>query len=165
MAKNYCVVPVSRMGNFLTVATADPLNVFAVDDIAAVTGCKISVVIATDKDIDEAIAECYDAGAHEAIGKIIDEMKPEGEIEVLDETTEGMSSAELAQLIQEAPVVKITNMILAEGVKARASDILIEPLENTVRVRFRIDGVLQETEHPPKKVHSALVSRLKVISN
>ena len=70
MAKNYRVLPVSKMGKFLTVAIADPLNVFATDDIAAITGCKISVVIAGEKDIDEGIAEYYEADAHEAIEKI-----------------------------------------------------------------------------------------------
>ncbi|MGB2705360.1 MAG: ATPase, T2SS/T4P/T4SS family [Candidatus Omnitrophota bacterium] len=165
LAKNYRVLPVSKMGKFLTIAIADPLNVFATDDIAVITGCKISVVIAGEKDIDEAIAEYYEAGAHEAIEKIIDGMESDGDIEVVEEGADTVSSAQLIKLIQEAPVVKITNMLLAEGVKLRASDILIEPLENTLRIRYRIDGILQEAEHPPKKIHPALVSRLKVISN
>lgn len=165
LAKNYHVVPVSKMGDFLTIAIADPLDVFATDDLAALTHCKISVLIATDKAIDEAINEYYEAGAHEAIEKIIGDMKPGGDIEVVEEAAESISSAELAKLVQEAPVVKITNMLLAEAVKARASDILIEPLENSLRVRYRIDGLLKDTEHPPKRIHAALVSRLKVISN
>jgi len=165
IVKQYRVVPVSRMGGFLTVAIADPLNVFAIDDIAVLTGCKISVVIASEKDINEAIAEHYDAGAHEAIEKIIEGMEPESGIEVLEESPEAMSSTQLIKLVQEAPVVKITNMLLAEAAKARASDILIEPMENTLRVRYRIDGILEEVQRPPKKIHPALVSRLKVISN
>ncbi len=165
IVKNYRVMPVSKMGNFLTIATADPLNVLAMDDIAALTGCKISVVIASDKEIEEAISEYYDVGAHEAIEKIIGEMKPESDIEVMEETGESISSAQLVELVQEAPVVKITNMLLSGGVKSRASDILIEPLENILRVRYRIDGVLKEVERPPKRIHAAIVSRLKVISN
>jgi len=164
-AKNYHVLPVSKMGEFLTIAIADPLNVFATDDIAAITGCKISVVIAEEKDIDEGIIEYYEAGAHEAIEKIIDGMDTEGDIEVVEEGADAISPSQLAKLIEDAPVVKITNMLLAEGVKSRASDILIEPLERTLRVRYRIDGILQEAQHPPKKIHPALVSRLKVISN
>ena len=165
VAKNYHVLPVSKIGEFLTIAIADPLNVFATDDIAAITGCKISIVIAGEKDIDEGIAEYYEAGTHEAIEKIIDGMESEGDIEVVEETEDAASALQLVKLIQDAPVVKITNMLLAAGVKARASDILIEPLENTLRVRYRIDGILQEAQHSPKKIHSAIVSRLKVISN
>ncbi|MBL7155572.1 MAG: Flp pilus assembly complex ATPase component TadA [Candidatus Omnitrophica bacterium] len=165
VVKNYRVMPVSKIGVYLTVAIADPLNVFTTDDLAAITGCKISVVIASDRDIDEAIAEYYEAGAHEAIEKIIGEIEPQGDIEVIDEVEDTMSSTQLIKLIQDAPVVKITNMLLAEAVKARASDILIEPLEGTLRVRYRIDGVLKEFQRSPKKIHPALVSRLKVISN
>ena len=165
LVKNYRVMPVSKMGNFLTIAIADPLNVFATDDIAALTGCKISVVIASDKEIDDAIAEYYETGAHEAIEKIVGEMDPTENIEVLDEKTDYLTSAKLMEMVQEAPIVTVTNALLAGGVKGRASDILIEPLESTTRVRYRIDGVWREVERPPKKIHPALVSRLKVISN
>jgi len=165
IAKNYHVMPVSKMGNFLTVAIADPLNVFAIDDIAALTKQKITVVIANSKDIDEAFAEYYEAGTHEAIEKIIDEINPNDSIEVVEESNEFLTSEQLMKLIQDAPVVKITNMLLAKAVKSRASDILVEPLEHSLRIRYRIDGILKEAEHPPKRVHAALVSRLKVISN
>jgi len=165
MAKNYRVMPVSKMGNFLTVATADPLNIFATDDIASVTHCIISLVIASDKEIDEAITEYYEAGAHADIEKIIDGMEEQSSIEVVDDSTGFISSDQLVKLIQDAPVVKITNVLLAEAVKSRASDILIEPLEQSLRVRYRIDGILKDAQHPPKKVHAALVSRLKVMSN
>ncbi|UCD55406.1 MAG: Flp pilus assembly complex ATPase component TadA [Candidatus Omnitrophota bacterium] len=163
---NYRVIPVSKMENFLTIATADPLNILAMDDIAALTGCKISVVIASDKEIEDAISLYYNVGAHEAIEKIIGEMKPEGDIEVVEEKDESsVSSAQLVELIQEAPVVKVTNMLLSGGVRSRASDILIEPLEDVLRIRYRVDGILKEVERPAKKIHAALISRLKVISN
>ncbi|MBN1353110.1 MAG: Flp pilus assembly complex ATPase component TadA [Candidatus Omnitrophica bacterium] len=166
IAKNYHVLPVSKIGDFLTVATADPLNVFVTDDIAAITGCKISLVIANNRDIEEAIAQYYEAGVTEAIDKIIDDMRAPGDIEVLqDEQDFAMSSSELMRLVQDAPVVKITDMVLTEGIKRRASDILIEPMENSLRIRYRVDGILQEGERPPKKIHAALISRLKVMSN
>jgi len=164
IAKTYRVIPVSKIGNFLTIATADPLNVFAADDIASITGSKITIVIVTDKDIEEAYYEYYEAGANEEIVKIIDDMKPKTEISVLGETEE-MSSSEIMKLVQEAPIVKITNMLLAEGIKKRASDILVEPLDEILRIRYRIDGVLQEFQRFPKNIHTALVSRLKVLSN
>jgi len=117
VARNYRVVPISKMGNFLTIAIADPLNVFTTDDIASFTGCKISVVIASDKDITEAISQYYEAAAPEAIEQIIDEMSPQaGGIELLSDTEDTLSSAQLVKMIQEAPVVKVANMILAEGV-------------------------------------------------
>ena len=166
IAKNYHVMPVSKIGKLLTVAIADPLNIFATDDIAALTGCKISVVIASSKDIDDSISEHYDAGAPEAIEKLVDEMKTQGEIEVVSERAESaMSSLQLLQLVQDAPVVKITNMLIAEAVRLRASDILIEPLERVLRIRYRVDGILHEGQQSPKKIHPALVSRLKVMSN
>lgn len=165
VAKNYQVIPVSKMGNFLTIAIADPLNVFALDDIAAITKHKISVVIASNKEIEEAFAEYYNPGGHEAIEKIIDEINPDQDIEVLEDGAEALSSSQLLKLTQDAPIVKIASMLLTEAVNARASDILIEPLENTLRIRYRVDGILQESQRPPKRIHQALVSRLKVISN
>lgn len=169
IAKNYHVMPISKMGNFLTVAIADPLDVFAADDISNLTGCKISVVIANDKDVDEAISQYYEAGTHDAIEQVIGEMEPivdaEGNIEVVEDGTGFMSSAQLTKLTQDAPVVKLTNMFLTEAVKMRASDILVEPEEASLRIRYRVDGILRETERPPKRIHAALVSRLKVMAN
>ena len=165
VVRSYRVMPVSKMGDYLTIAIADPLNVFAMDDLTSITGCKISVVIASDKDIEEAITEYYETGTHEAIEKRIGEIDTQGDIEVVDDTVDALSSGQLIKLVQDAPVVKITNMLLTEAVKARASDILIEPLEDTLRVRYRVDGVLKELQRSPKKIHPALVSRLKVISN
>lgn len=168
IVKTYRVVPISKMGNFLTLAIADPLDVFATDDLSALTGCKISVVIASDKDIDEAIVQYYETGAHDAIEQVIEEMTPRGEIsdiEVVEDGAGFVSSAQLAKLTQDAPVVKITNMLLSEGVKRRASDILIEPQESALRIRYRVDGILMDGEHPPKRIHPALVSRLKVMAN
>ncbi|MCQ9207206.1 MAG: Flp pilus assembly complex ATPase component TadA [Omnitrophica bacterium] len=168
IVKTYRVVPISKMGNFLTIAIADPLDVFATDDISALTDCKISVVIASDKDIDEAITQYYETGAHDAIEQVIEEMAPHGEsgeIEVVEDGAGFVSSAQLAKLTQDAPVVKIANMLLSEGVKRKASDILIEPQESDLRIRYRVDGILTDGEHPPKRIHSALVSRLKVMAN
>jgi len=168
IAKNYRVMPISKMGNFLTLAIADPLDVFATDDIASLTGCKINVVIANDKEIDDAIMQYYEGETQDAIEKVISEIDPAtgtGDIEMVEEGTGFVSSAQLVKLTQDAPVVKITNMLLTEAVKLKASDILVEPEETSMRIRYRIDGILKEAEHPPKKIHSALVSRLKVIAN
>ncbi len=142
IVKQYRIIPVSKMGSVLTVAMADPMNVLAMDDIKSITGFDIGPVITNDKDISDAISEYYEGPTREAIEQIVEGMKDEGEISVLEETKESeVTQAELLKLTQDAPVVKITNLLLAEGVKAKASDILIEPLENGLRVRYRIYGV------------------------
>lgn len=167
IARQYRIMPISKMGDTLTIALADPLNIFAVDDIKALTGFRINPIVTTEKDIREAIGQYYEENAYTTIEKIVDEMKEESEIKLLEEsgTESPQSSSDLLRITQEAPVVKITNLLLAEAVNLRASDILIEPLENELRVRYRVDGMLQEGRKPPKLLHSAIVSRLKVMSD
>lgn len=166
MVEQYRIIPVSKMGNVLTVAMADPLNVLAVDDIKSFTGFNIEPVITNEKDINDVIAEYYESPTHEAIERIVEDLKTESDLRILEgkKDTE-FSQAELLRLTQEPPVVKLTNLLLAEAVKMRASDILIEPLENTLRVRYRVDGVLMEGRTPPKRLHNAIISRLKVMSD
>jgi Type II secretory pathway, ATPase PulE/Tfp pilus assembly pathway, ATPase PilB len=169
MAKRYQIVPISKMSNTLVVAMVDPLNIFAIDDIKAITGFNISPIITTDKDIKEAISQYYEENAYTAIEKIVDDMKDSSEnISMVEERSDqdlGGGQSQFANMAQDAPVVKITNLILAEGVNYRSSDILIEPLENEVRVRYRVDGVLQDAKRPPKALHNPIISRLKVMSN
>lgn len=166
IAKRYQIVPISKMGDTLVVAMVDPLNVFAIDDIKAVTGFNISPIITADRDIKDAIAQYYEESACVAIEKIVDDMKESVVMSALeDRGMETQEPSDLIKMTQDAPVVKIANLILAEAVNLKASDVLIEPLENEVRVRFRIDGTLQEAKRPPKALHSAIVSRLKVVSN
>lgn len=166
IAKRYQIVPISKMGNTLVVAMVDPLNVFAIDDIKAITGFNISPIITADRDIKDAIAQYYEESACIAIEKIVDDMKESAVMSALeDRGMEAQESSDLIKMTQDAPVVKIANLILAEAVNLKASDVLIEPLENEMRVRYRIDGTLQEAKRPPKALHSAIVSRLKVMSN
>ncbi len=167
LAQHYQMVPVSKMGNLLTVATADPLNVFAIDDIKSLTGFQIGILITTSKDIQTAIDEYYGETAHEAIEEIMAGMEKVGKVEMIKEgaETETTSTTDLIRLTQDTPVVKVTNLILADGVKQKASDILIEPMEKSLRVRYRIDGILREAKSPPRYMHDAIVSRLKVMSN
>lgn len=166
IALHYRILPVSKMGDVLTVAMVDPLNVFAMDDIKTLTGFKIGTVIATDKDMEEAIEQYYGEETHQAVEKIIEDIEEAKSIQMVEEgMAEEVDSETLLRLTQEAPVVKITNMLLDEGIKLKASDILIEPLEHDMRVRYRIDGILQEGRKPPRSMHAAIVSRLKVMSN
>ncbi len=167
VAKNYKILPISKMGDTLMIAMADPLNIFTIDEIKTLTGFKISPVITTDKDIKEAIDQYYEESAYTTIEKIVDGMKEDAEIKMVEEASaeEMMASSDLLRQTQDAPVVKLTNLLLAEAVNMRASDILVEPLENELRVRYRVDGVLQEGRRPPKALHNAVVSRLKVMSD
>ena len=165
-AKHYKILPVSKMGTMLTLAMADPLNIFAIDDIKSLTGFKISPVITTDKDIQDAVSKYYEEDATTAIEKIVSDMEQTADIKMIERAVEEAASSDLLKLTQEAPVIKLTNLLLADAVKARASDVLVEPLENELRVRYRVDGMLQEApKRPSKALHSAIVSRLKVMSD
>ena len=166
IARHYQILPISKMGDLLTIAMADPLNILATDDVKTLTGLKIGVVIATDKDIKDALEQYYGEDTHQAIEKIIEDIEEAKRIQMIDETgSEEIDSAALMQLTQEAPIVKITNLLLNEAVKQKASDVLIEPMENQLRVRYRVDGILHEGRNPPKVMQHAIVSRLKVMSD
>ncbi|MFC1480557.1 GspE/PulE family protein, partial [Candidatus Omnitrophota bacterium] len=154
----YQILPISHTGKRLTVAMVDPLNILALDDLKIMTQLDISPVIASEDDMKEA------KSADEEISAIVEDIKS-SQIEMIAGEEERVSSEELLRITEEAPVVKLTNMILSRAVKERASDILVEPMEANTRVRYRIDGVLCERYEPPKKLHRALVSRLKVMSD
>ena len=166
-ALQYKILPLSQMGGVLTIAMADPLNVFVIDDIKALTGYKIGIVITRDSDMGEAIERYYSADVHEAVEKIIENIEEAKKIETINEDVppEDVDSEALIKLTQEAPIVKITKMLLEEGIALRASDILIEPLERETRERYRVDGMLKDGRHPPKTMHAAIISRLKVMAS
>ena len=156
----YQIIPISRVGDVLTVAMADPLNVLATDDLKVVTGLQIQPVISNYKDIQQAI-ETYYAPTTD-IQDIIKEV-PISEIEIEREEEE-INISELIEQTDKAPVIRIVNLILYQGIKSKASDIHIEPYERQLRLRYRIDGVLFESSPPPKHMHAALVSRIKILS-
>jgi type IV pilus assembly protein PilB len=162
VARHYQLVPISKIGDNLTVAVSDPLNIFALDDIHALTNYKIKSVLSTEDEIKEAIRRHYIHSAGEIIDDVI--KHKEAKIEMVAEKKKELDTQALLEMVNEAPVVKITNMLLNEGIKRQSSDILIEPLENSLQVRYRVDGVLQEGEAPPKTMHEAIVTRIKVMS-
>ncbi|HNX81673.1 MAG TPA: ATPase, T2SS/T4P/T4SS family [Candidatus Omnitrophota bacterium] len=165
LARHYQLIPLSTMGDTITVAMADPLNIFAIDHIQSLTGHTINPIIASSQDIIQAIESSYP----DQTGGVIDDLVKEmvvSSIEVVKEEKEALpNDQELDRVSREMPVIKITNMILDEATRKRASDILIEPQEKKIRLRFRIDGVLQEQPAPPKSMHASIVSRIKVMSN
>lgn len=161
VAKHYSLIPISTIGNVLTVAMADPFNIFAIDDIKMLTKYKIDPVIATENDIKEAINTYY--GSHgEEVSKILEEVTL-SDIEVVEEE-EHIDVSEITQESQQAPIVTMVSLILNEAMQKRASDIHIEPCEKSLRVRYRIDGNLHDVLTLPKKNQNAVLARLKIMS-
>ncbi|MDD4909923.1 MAG: ATPase, T2SS/T4P/T4SS family [Candidatus Omnitrophica bacterium] len=164
VARHYQVLPISKTADTLTVAMADPLNIFAIDDIKALTGYTINPIVAEPKAIQAALDSVYSSAAKDVIRDIVKGIE-DTKIELVSEKKEELSAQELSRLTREAPVIKITNLILDEALRLKSSDVLIEPLEHDLRIRFRIDGVLQQYKSPPKTMHASLVSRIKVMSD
>ena len=169
MAANYKILPVSRLGNKLYLAMADPLNVLAVDDVKKLTKLEVTPLIASEKAIIDKLnnlASSSSASMEEIIQQAEKE-EADADAENLEITQESMESMDLAQLAastEEAPVIKLANLILVQAIKDRASDIHIEPFENAVRLRYRIDGALMDVPPPPKNLQVPLTSRIKVMS-
>src|SRR5215213_7587334 len=136
VADKYSVLPLSRVGATLTLAMVDPTNVFAMDDIKFMTGLNIEPVVVSEASVQEAISRYYS----------------------------NSREIELARMSEDAPVVRLVNVLLADSLQRGASDIHIEPYEKEMRIRFRIDGVLYDVMHPPLRLRDALISRIKILS-
>ncbi|HLY97842.1 MAG TPA: type IV-A pilus assembly ATPase PilB [Candidatus Angelobacter sp.] len=165
-AKRYQILPLSRVGASLTIAMVDPTNVFAMDDIKFMTGFNIEPVVASESAIMEAIEKAYNAAGEEE-GNNVDEllaaMGEDADVELQAEAGD-LDIGELEKSAEEAPIVKLVNIILTDAVKRGASDIHVEPYEKEYRVRFRIDGVLQHIMSPPLKLKDAIISRIKIMA-
>lgn len=161
IAQKHMVVPINRTGTVLTVAMADPSNIFTIDDIKFMTGFKVEPVVAAESSIKSAINKYYDsAGLVESIVKDFDDR----DVSAVAETEDQINVAELEKATEDAPVVKLVNLILTDAIKKGASDIHVEPYEKSFRVRYRIDGVMYEVMQPPMKLRGAITSRLKIMS-
>jgi type IV pilus assembly protein PilB len=167
LAKQYHLIPVSKLGNSLTVCMADPLNIFAIDDIKALTNYDIDPIISTKKEIAEAIHNYYSVDSTQ-LAQILKEVKESDEAEPMEVA---VSAEEEVVDIEEAtkrskvqPIVKVVNLMLAEALEGRSSDIHVEPEENDLRIRYRIDGTLRDAFRLPKKDQSAILTRLKIMS-
>ena len=157
VARKFQVLPVTRRGRILTVAMANPSNIFAIDDIKFITGLDVQAAVVGELAIKKAIDKYY--ATADSLSEIMEGI--EADIEVVeDEEDDDITGQEG----QNAPVVKLVNTLLAEAVKMGASDIHIEPYERNMRVRYRVDGILQEVMEPPIKLKNAIISRLKIMS-
>ncbi len=175
IAVNHCLIPIVKKDKKLTVAMADPLNVFAIDDIKMMTGFEVEPAIASETEIKAMQAKYYGTAAGAGSGgggpevggdmqEIINSMGGEN-LEVMEEKAEDMDISKLEAAGEDAPVVRLVNLILTEAVRAGASDIHIEPYEKNLRCRYRIDGVLHEVQSPPRALSPAISSRLKIMSS
>lgn len=169
VAQNHRIVPVSRLENRLFVAMSDPLNVLAVDDVKRITKLEVSTMIASEKAITDKLntLDAAKGGSMEdiiqdAANKGVDE---DGGIETVKESVEDVNLDQLAASSEEAPVIKLANIIVMQAIKDRASDVHIEPFEKTVRLRYRVDGALMDATPPPKNMQLALASRFKIMAS
>jgi len=160
VAQKYQIVPINRAGATLIVAMSDPSNIFAIDDIKFMTGYNVEVVVAPEQSIRDAIDKYYDQSAtfDDVMGNLDDI-----DLEVVEEDDD-VDIRDLEKASEDAPVVKLVNLILTDAIKRGASDIHIEPYEKSFRVRYRIDGVLYEVMKPPMKLKNAITSRIKIMS-
>ena len=168
---NHKVLPVSRLENKLFLAMADPLNVLAIDDVRRITSMEVSPMIASEKSIIEKLHH-LDTGKAGSMEDIIQDAQKKAELdteadnlETVKETVEQVNLDQLTASVEDAPVIKLANLILVQAIKDRASDIHIEPFEKMVRLRYRVDGVLLDKTPPPKNLQVALISRLKIMSS
>jgi type IV pilus assembly protein PilB len=171
VAHNYKILPVSRLENKLFLAMADPLNVLAIDDARRITKLEVAPLIASEKAILDKL-NSFDAARSGSMEDIIKDaaQKASGDeddedVEVSKEAIEEVNLDQLAASSEEAPVIKLANLILVQAVKDRASDVHIEPFEKSLRLRYRVDGVLTDATPPPKQMQLALASRFKIMSS
>ncbi|MDD5618241.1 MAG: ATPase, T2SS/T4P/T4SS family, partial [Candidatus Omnitrophica bacterium] len=162
VAKQYKVAAISLIGNTLTVAMFDPLNIFAIDDLKVFTGYEIDPVIASEKEISKAINNVYkkETAAQEISSIISVEQK---NMEMVKEE-QFLDIGNTVEDSQKAPIVRIVDLLIIEALKKRASDIHLEPTEKDLRVRYRIDGHLHDVFRLPKKNKNAILARIKIIS-
>lgn len=144
-ARRYRALPLGEKNGVLTVALADPLNIFAIDDLSLITGKKIAAAVMTEREIEKGIEQAY-------------------RLKTLEEAAVDRRETAATPQVEEAPVVQLVNSILDRAIEERATDIHIEPLEDSLRVRYRIDGLLYEVMAPPKSIQAATVSRIKIMA-
>ena len=159
VAKRYRAVPVSKHDHSVAVALADPSDLDTIDSLQRMVNAEIELRVATDEDIEAALNKYYGA-ADDNMSNMLQEIT-EGEVDV---ATVKKGSDDGATVEADAPIIKLVNTLIVEAFKARASDIHLEPLSKTFRVRYRIDGVMHEMKSPPKRLQAAIISRLKIQS-
>ena len=164
MARRYKVLPVEIAGNKLRLAMGDPLNVFAIDDVKIAAGFDVEPVVAPEDEVERALDQYY--GSAEDIDQVVRDLEEFSDEAIqLAESEEEIGVDRLRELVDEAPVVRLVNMIVSQAVRDRASDIHVEPQAVSVKVRYRIDGMLREAMKIPRGSHAAIASRFKIMAS
>jgi type IV pilus assembly protein PilB len=156
VARRYRALPIGYEDSMLVVAMSDPANVFALDDIRTITGKQVKPVVATASDVDQAIRR------YGQFDQSVEDISAEAASKAQEKTAD-LTQVEAA--MEEAPIVRLVNLLITQAVTDRASDIHLEPSEHDIRIRYRIDGVLHEVMRSPKNIQNALISRLKVMAD
>lgn len=162
VARQYRIIPLSMLKNTITVAIADPLNIFAVDDLKNITGKDVDVVMSTESDILKAIDDFYGSSLEGTVKDMSKNLSME-DFEIVTDSDDMEDDISIDEG-EQAPIIRMVNLIIKEALKQRASDIHIEPMEDTVRVRYRIDGVLQDVMNLPKQNQNPVLVRIKIMS-
>lgn len=167
LAQRYKVIPVGQKGNRLTLAMVDPLNVIAIDDIRLITGFDIEPVIATEEAIMKTINRQFGVTDLAEVQETVKDISATdfGSVEVDDAVEEEIALDKLKEMVDEAPIVRVVNLIISQAINDKASDIHIEPEAKQVRVRYRVDGVLHDVMTPPKHIQAPMISRIKIMAN
>jgi type IV pilus assembly protein PilB len=162
LARQYNMVPISLMGDHMTVAISDPLNVFAVDDLRDLTGKGIDIVMGTPLQIREALDKFYGAPGEDTVADVAKGIDI-GDLEIMSASADRTEFAETGAADQ-APIIRMVNLVIKEAIQQRASDIHMEPTETNMRVRYRVDGVLLDVLEIPRESRNSVVVRIKIIS-
>ena len=168
LAKRYNVIPIELVDNMrIRLAMADPSDILAIDDIRLVTGYDIDPVIATESSLKKVIGTQFGSTDLAEVEDVTKEISAAdfGDMEVEDNAEDEVSLDEMKQLVDEAPIVRVVNLIISQAINDKTSDIHIEPDAKSVRVRYRVDGVLHEVMQPPKHIQAPMVSRIKIMSS
>jgi type IV pilus assembly protein PilB len=167
LARHYHIIPISQIGNTVTIAMSDPFNIFAVDDLKNLTGCDIDVSIATESDIIKSINLYYGkkmaTTVSDAVRDFTDDESGEG-LAIVEGSDQEIQIGATLEESKKAPIVQLVDLMIRDALKQRASDIHIEPTEKDLRVRFRVDGDLHDILSLPKKNQNAVIARIKVMS-
>jgi type IV pilus assembly protein PilB len=163
-AAKYQALPISKIGTVLTVVMSDPLNIVWLDDLERITHCQVNPVIGLRSELKQTIENRYKKSIMDRVDQIIKDSEV-GSIEIVKDDEEVLKDDEIMRSVEDAPVIKLTNFILRQAVEESASDVLIEPLPKSARVRYRIDGILREVQTFSRKMLDFVISRIKVIAN
>ncbi|MFC1704137.1 GspE/PulE family protein [Candidatus Omnitrophota bacterium] len=165
VCRQYRIVPLSKIGTTLTLVTADPLNIFALDDIKNLTGYDIDIAMCAEQEILNSIDKYYHS-EEESVSDVLKHLddKDAGDMITVDEFAEQIEIGATIERSGDAPIVQVVNLIIREALKQRASDIHVEPTEKDLRIRYRIDGVLHEAMSLPKKNQNAIIARFKIMT-